>query len=77
MSMDRQAFEKAALIQRQFEDRYCDLPSVVGVGLGLNSASDGPAINVQVTQELPVRALPKKFRGLEVVVDIVGEVQAY
>jgi hypothetical protein len=77
MPLDTGAFEKAATIQREFEEHFASLPSVVGVGLGLNSAADGPAINVQVTQKLAPTTLPKRFHGLEVVVDVVGRITAY
>jgi hypothetical protein len=77
MALTKEAFEAAADIQHEFEQNYAKLPLIVGVGLGVNSASTAPAINVQVSGKLEPDALPKTFHGLEVVIDVVGEIQAY
>jgi hypothetical protein len=77
MPLDKKAFEAAASIQREFEESYAGLPSVLGVGLGVNSDHTAPAINVQVSEKAAIGALPKTFHGLDVVVDVVGEITAY
>jgi hypothetical protein len=77
VSVDPKAFEMAASIQREFENQFARLPTVVGIGLGLNAAEDAPAISVQVTHEPAPNALPKTFHGLDVVVDVVGKIHAY
>jgi len=77
MPLDKRAFDDAASIQHEFEENFAGLPSVVGIGLGVNSSSTAPAINVQVTKKLAANVLPRTFHGLEVVVDVVGEVTAY
>ncbi|THV24909.1 hypothetical protein [Peteryoungia ipomoeae] len=76
MAVDVKAFEAAGVVQKEFVDAFSNLPSIVGVGLCLNTLADGPALSVQVTDE-PARALvPHTFHDLEVVVDVVGEVKA-
>lgn len=77
MPLTKEAFEAAVSIQQEFERNYAKLPSVVGVGLGMNAASTGPAISVQVTRPVAAKKLPKTFHGLEVVVDVVGKIVAY
>jgi hypothetical protein len=77
MPLDQKSFDAAASIQREFEESFASLPSVVGVGLGMNSEATGPAINVQVTKAAAASKLPKTFHGLEVVVDVVGNIVAY
>jgi len=74
---DSAAFESAAAIQRQFEDRFAADPNVLGIGLGLNAASDGPALSVQVSKPPPAGALPDRFGGLEVTIIVVGEIEPH
>lgn len=73
---DRAAFDRAAAIQRQFEAQFASDPNVVGIGLGLNAAADGPALNVQVSKP-PAGELPERFGGLEVIVLVVGEIEPH
>ena len=77
MPVDSRAFESAAAVQMQFEDHYGDVSGLLGVGLCLNAAADGPAIHVQVASSDALSALPRTFHGLDVVADIVGRVDAY
>ncbi len=71
---DHAALDRAAAIQRQFEEQFAADPNVVGIGIGLNAAENGPALNVQVTQRPAVGQLPDHFDGLEVIVIVVGAV---
>lgn len=73
MSIEAGAFEAAMAIQKEFEDRFAAMPDILGVGICLNTTSDGPALNVQVTDEPAKAHLPLTFRELEVIVDVVGE----
>lgn len=77
MPVSALAIEQASEIQRVFEDRYAKEEKVVGVGLGLNERGNDLALNVQVSDQSAVADLPKTFSGLEVIVDVVGEVEAY
>jgi hypothetical protein len=72
----KHSFEKAAEIQKAFESRFAHSAGVVGVGLSMNDANDDLAINVQVAGAADVKQLPKRFDGLDVVVDVVGAVRA-
>jgi hypothetical protein len=65
---------RARVIQRQFEEQYAADPNVVGIGLGLNAAADGPALSVQVTRPPAAGSFPEQFGGLEVIVLVVGEI---
>lgn len=68
---------EAAKIQKIFESRIADgIPGIVGIGLSLNKKQDDLALNVQVECEAVAHSLPKHFRGLDVVVDVVGEARA-
>lgn len=68
---------EAAKIQKIFESRIADgIPGIVGIGLSLNKKQDDLALNVQVEREAVAHSLPKHFRGLDVVVDVVGEARA-
>ena len=73
---DRAAFDSAASVQRQFEETFAADPNIVGIGLGLNRAADGLAISVQVSAPPTAGSLPEQFSGLEVVVVVVGRIEA-
>lgn len=75
MPVDRKAFEDAIAIQREFEKRYSGIREVVGIGIGLNKAADAPAINVQIARDAGGK-LPSSFQGLDVVLDVVGDIDA-
>jgi len=74
---DRAAFESAAVVQRQFEERFAGEPDIVGIGLGQNAAADGFAITVQVSKPPVAGSFPDRFGGLEVVVTVVGPSEAF
>lgn len=73
----KHSIEQAVEIQRVFEERYAGKSGVVGIGIGLNEARDDLALNVQVARPAEAAQIPPKFRGLEVVIDIVGTVEAF
>ena len=74
---DRAAFDSAVAVQRQFEARFAADPNVVGIGLGLNAAADGPALSVLVSKPPTTGTLPDRFGGLEVIVLVVGEIEPH
>lgn len=76
MPVDSKAFEQAFEIQREFERRFSSVKEVVGIGIGLNEAADAPAINVQVARKSAGGKLPPSFHGLDVIIDVVGEIKA-
>lgn len=77
MNVTAKSMENAVEIQRNFEDLYAQAETVVGVGIGLNSERDNLALNVQVSDRASVGAFPKTYKGLEVVVNVVGPISAF
>lgn len=73
---DRAAFDSAASVQRQFEQEFAGNPNILGIGLGLNSAADALVISVQVSEPPAVGSIPTQFGGLEVLVIVVGRIEA-
>lgn len=71
------AMVRARAVQSQFEEQYAADPNVVGIGLGLNAAKDGPALSVQVTRAPAAGTFPDQFGGLDVIVLVVGEVVSH
>ncbi|MBX9458665.1 MAG: hypothetical protein KL863_22910 [Rhizobium sp.] len=77
MPLDKNAFDEAIEIQKEFERQFAGVDEVVGIGIGLNKAADAPAISVQVATEAAADKLPSSFQGLDVILDIVGEFKAH
>ncbi len=77
MGDTKHSMKEAVEIQRAFEERFADCDGLVGVGICLNSSRDDLAINVYLSKEKKGAKLPKTFDGLDVVVDVVGEVRAF
>lgn len=63
-------------IQSAFEEKYLDTKGVVGVGLGQNAHGDD-AIVVYLKDKVAVALLPKTFKEMDVVSEVVGEIDAY
>lgn len=70
---DRAAFDRAAAVQRQFEQEFLPDPNIVGIGLGQNAAADGFIISVQLSETPPDGFFPKRFGGLEVLLIVAGQ----
>lgn len=70
--------EQAVELQRRFEESVpADKKGIVGIGISLNESSDDLAINVQVDGSEAAKALPRKFDGIDVVVDVVGPIRTF
>ncbi|MEQ1953171.1 hypothetical protein [Mesorhizobium sp. CN2-181] len=77
MVNSKHSMEQAVSIQKDFESAYAKMSGVVGIGIGLNRTEDDLAINVSVTKPSQAKALPERFNGLDVVVDVVGRISAF
>ncbi len=77
MQVTAQQFKQAETVQKAFEQQFALAPDVMGIGLGLNAKADAPALNVQVRNAEAREVLPTTFGGLDVVVEVVGDVHAY
>lgn len=71
------SMEQAVAIQKSFEQEFAKHEGLLGVGIGLNKTQDDLAINVFVAKDVQAQLLPPNFKGLDVVVDVVGEFKAY
>jgi hypothetical protein len=74
--MDTPTMEKMEAVQEHFQSLYADKAGVLGIGIGSNSAQDGMALNVYVTNAKIAKSLPKELDGVEVVYDVVGGFKA-
>lgn len=73
----KHSMKEAVVIQKAFEDHFCSEQGVKGsVGICLDSRTGELALNVQLSRKEDAIKLPKKFNGLSVIVDIVGDVRA-
>ena len=73
----KHSMAQAAEIQRDFEEEFGADQELLGVGIGLNAAGDDLAISVLVKRPEAASQLPSEFKGLDVVVDVVGANTAY
>lgn len=74
----KHTIEEARALRKRFEDSLAKVqPGIVGVGISLNEQKDDLAINVQVDTSSVADRLPRRFDGIDVVVDVVGEVSAF
>ena len=62
--------------QTAFEEQYLDVDGVVGVGLGQNEHGDD-AIVVYLRDIGVFALIPKKFKGMDVVPEVIGVIDAY
>ena len=70
--------EQAMALQKRFEDSLAKAqPGIVGVGICLNARKDDFAINVQVDKSATADHLPRQFDGIDIVIDVVGEIRAF
>ncbi len=77
MAGTKHSMNEALEIQKAFEEQFGHKDGLLGVGIGLNRQRDDLAINVYVAREREAEKLPKKFDGLDVVVDVVGGIRAF
>jgi hypothetical protein len=77
MAATKHSMQEALRIQKAFEELFGEQDGVTGVGICLNSDADDLALNVYVSREKEAEKLPKKFNGLDVVVDVVGIIRAF
>ena len=77
MPVDELAMRKAEVVQKDFEDHYGNMDKIVGIGIGLNAQQNDLALNVQVSDQSALRSLPRHYGGLDVVINVVGEVSVY
>lgn len=77
MPVNELAMRKAQVVQKDFEDHYGNMDKIVGIGIGLNAQQNDLALNVQVLDQSALGALPRHYGGLDVVINVVGEVSAY
>ncbi|MEJ6784414.1 hypothetical protein [Aminobacter sp. Piv2-1] len=77
MADTKHSMKEAIEIQRAFEERFAGFDGVVGVGICLNIGRDDLALSVQVARNKQAAQLPKTFDGLDVMVDVVGDVRAF
>jgi hypothetical protein len=73
----KHSMNEALEIQKAFEERFGDWEGLLGIGICLNPSKDDLALNISVSEETQASDLPKKFDGLDVVVDVVGSIRAY
>ncbi len=73
----KHSMAQATEIQRAFERKFGSEKGLVGIGIGLNASGDDLALSVLVQQSDAAEHLPSEFRGLDVVVDVVGETVGY
>ena len=73
----KHSIEEAIEIQKAFEERYAGRSGVLGIGIGFNRTHDDLALNVQVARPVEAAKIPPSFDGLDVVVDVVGSIEAY
>jgi len=70
--------EQAVELQRRFEESVpAHSKGIIGIGISLNESRDDLAINVQVDRSEAANALPRQFDGIDVVVDVVGQIRTY
>jgi hypothetical protein len=50
---------------------------LLGIGIGLNTGKDDLALNISVSRVAQASGIPKTFKGLDVVVDVVGAIRAF
>lgn len=77
MSELKHSMAEAAAIQQAFEEKFGGDEELLGVGLGLNAAGDDLAITVLARKPETASRLPSDFKGLDVVVEVVGANTAY
>ncbi len=68
---------QALEIQKAFEERFGQQEGLLGIGIGLNTGKDDLALNISVSREAQASGIPKTFKGLDVVVDVVGAIRAF
>ena len=75
-SVPRMLKQTIEQIQTKYQDRWMNIPGVVGIGIG--AANGNPVIKVLVvkkTMELEQR-IPKEAEGYSVVIEETGEIRA-
>jgi hypothetical protein len=73
----KHSMAQATEIQRAFQEKFGANEELLGIGIGLNAAGDDLAISVLVKRPETASQLPTEFKGLDVVVDVVGANTAY
>lgn len=66
----------ASQVQSAFEEKYLDVDGVLGVGLGQNAHGDD-AIVVYLRHSAVSALIPKRFKDIDVMPEVVGEIDAY
>lgn len=66
--------KKAAQVQKRFQRQYCNKAGISGVGICRDQKTGCLALNVQVDKEKDATSIPRKFCGLNVIVDVVGTI---
>ena len=77
MSELKHSMAQATEIQQAFQEAFGADQNLLGIGIGLNAAGDNLAISVLVKKQETASQLPSAFKGLDVVVDVVGANTAY
>lgn len=77
MAEMKHSMEEALKIQQAFERQFGGREGLMGIGICLNPENDDLALNVSVSKRKQAENLPKSFRGLDIVVDVVGVVRAF
>lgn len=77
MSELKHSMAQATEIQRAFQEKFGADEELLGIGIGLNDAGDDLTLNVLVKKPEKASQLPAEFKGLDVVVNVVGANTAY
>lgn len=77
MPSSKSKLDQVTKVQKPFERLYSSASGVLGVGIGENRRRDGFALTVYIDSPEHASAIPKYFRGVEVICDIVGSFDAF